>query len=123
MSEICFNLWYFLDAKQNVVGVCAREYCLEGSDDEMGQILMALSKADFRLVDVTKPSGQLHYSKLQQLGIDLVFDQEFHRIQQRLPAGVVLPDEKFFLVTPLFNFGSGFVSAVIGNGFVRERDV
>ena len=77
MSEICFNLWYYLDSKQNVVGVCAREYCLEGSDDEMGEVRMDLSMTEFRLVEVTRPSGQIHYSKLQQLGVELVFDQEF----------------------------------------------
>ena len=48
MAELCFNLWYYLDKNQFIAKIAAREYFLEGTDEEKSEILAELSKYDIK---------------------------------------------------------------------------
>jgi hypothetical protein len=68
--------------------------------------------------------GAVHYSAVKEFGIEEMYEEVFRAIQTSLPEGVVIPDEKLFYATTLYNFEYGFVPALIGdgfNGFIRER--
>jgi len=123
MSEICFNLWYYLNNQQRIPAVVARAYMLEGSEAHMEETLVALSRHDYKLAHASPPpqGADVHYSELKRLGVEAVFATECQRIRQALPKNVAFPEDKFFHATPLFDFGQGFVPAEIGNGFIRER--
>ncbi len=123
MSELCFNLWYYLNKQQCITAIAARAYLLDGDEERMGAALMALSRHEYRTLQASPPpqGAALHYSELKRLGVEAVFKQEFERIRRALPSGIAFPEEKFFLATPLFDFGEGFVPAEIGNGFITER--
>lgn len=123
MSEICFNLWYYLNKQQCITAVAGRAYMLDGSEEEMGEALVALSKHDYKLVAASPPpqGAGMHYSELKRLGVEALFEKEFQRIRQTFPKNVALPEDKFFYATPLFDFGQGFVPTEIGNGFIKER--
>lgn len=118
MSEICFNLWYYLDHQQNIVAIAAKAYVLEGSDEEKASALFDCS-GEFLSVsrrDVTP----VHFSILR-IGVEEFFAPEFDRIRRGADQSIVIPEEKLYYATPLFDFGQGFVPAEIGNDFIRER--
>ncbi len=121
MKELCFNLWYYLDRKQNITAIAAKAYLLEGSDEEKESALLNFSRKDYRLL-VPAKIKPLHYSMLKRLGVENFFLPEFERIRRELPKGITLPEEKLFYATPLFDFGQGFVPARIDNGFITERE-
>jgi len=120
MKEICFNLWYYLDSQQNITAIAAKAYLLEGDDERKGRSLHASSANDYRSVTphIITP---IHYSMLEQRGVDEVFAPEFQRIEGELPRGVALPEDKLYYATPLFDFGKGYVPAEIGDGFIKDR--
>ena len=129
MNEICFCLWYYITPTQAIAGLAAREYLLGGDEEDKVSVLQALSDQDYRLcqlVEVPVPLRSAYlrgvpYSAVQDLGIETVFADEFARIAGRHAPGLKMPDEKLFFATPLFDFGSGYVPAEIGNGYIRER--
>jgi hypothetical protein len=47
-TELCFNLWYYLDSNQTIRAFVAKVYLLEGSDDEKGHLLRTLSEHDYK---------------------------------------------------------------------------
>ena len=120
MKELCFNLWYYLDIEQNITAIAAKTYLLEGSDDDKASALLSASREDYGLVPPSEIEP-MNYSLLQRLGVETVFSSVFERIERDLPTNSVLPDEKCFYATPLFDFGEGFVPAIIGDGFITER--
>ena len=44
MTELCFNLWYYVNKNQIITGIAVREYFLEGTDERKSEILAVLSK-------------------------------------------------------------------------------
>lgn len=118
-KEICFNLWYYLDKQQNIVAIAAKEHLLKGSEDQKAAALLCLS-GDFKSVPQCKVSP-VHCLLLGQIGIEDFFAPEFERIQRRLPKGSVVPEERLFFATPLFDFGQGFVPAEIDGYSIRVR--
>lgn len=122
MKELCFNLWYWLDPQQRIVAIAARGYMLQGSEDAKGAALAELSVRDYELVQPSTLAKPIHYSELERRGIEAVYGTEFERIRQSLPQGVPFPQDKLFWTTPLFDFGQGHVPAVVGDGFIRERE-
>jgi hypothetical protein len=96
-------------------------YRLGGSDDRKASVLQSRSRKDFRKV-APHAIDPVHYSLLARTGIDSFFAPEFRRIQNELPEGMAVPEDKLFYATPLFDFGRGYVPAEIGNGFITERD-
>lgn len=122
MTELCFNLWYYLDTKQNLVNLAAKAYMLEGTDEAKAAVLEKLSSTDYQTAHKhSPPSQEMHYSKLQLLGIDTVFDEVFNQLRNAAPYDVSFPEDKLYFATPMFDFGQGFVPAKIGNGFIGER--
>jgi hypothetical protein len=120
MKEFCFNLWYHLDREQNITAIAAKAYLLDGDDDDKASALMSSSVEDYRNLTFLKLKA-VNYSVLGVVGVEEFFTNEFERIRRELPKGNVLPEDKLFYATPLFDFGQGFVPAEIGNGYVRER--
>jgi hypothetical protein len=84
MKEPCFNLWYYLDIKQRIVAIAARAYFLDGSDEEKAAVLLKLSQEDYRLVPHLRIEA-VHYSELQQFGIEEIFKDQFERIRREMP--------------------------------------
>lgn len=130
MNEICFNLWYYLAKDQTIIGLAARAYYLGGDNDEAkAKILHELSKYDYLITpthpvpdDITrKVGGNCRYTILKALGVESVFGDVFRIIQSMMPTGNKLPEDKLFYATPLFDFGSGFEPAAIGDGFIKSR--
>lgn len=121
MKEVCVNLWYWLDRRQNIEATAAKAYLLDGGDEEKGAALLRASGEDYRSVPRTD-IRPVHYSTLGQIGVERFFAAEFKRIQKELPRGLSLPEEKLFWATPLYDFGEGYVPAEIGDGFIRSRD-
>ena len=121
MDEICFNLWYYLDHEQRITSIAAKAYLLDGMDDEKGSALLSSSRDDYHSIPPHR-INPVHYSELQRVGVEEFFAPEFQRIQDELPKGASLPEDKLFFATPLFDFGHGFEPAEIGNGFIRNRD-
>lgn len=121
MTELCFNLWYYLDIKQRIVAVAARAYILDGSDEEKAAVLLKLSREEYRLVPHVRIEA-INYLELKRFGIEEIFKDEFERIRREIPKEIPFPEQKLFFATPLFNFGDGFVPVEIGNGFIRERE-
>lgn len=129
MPELCFNLWYYLDSNQNITSISGKAYLLGGSDTEKEQILLILSQHDYLTAEAFKPlrklqrkyPGGVNYSTVKLVGIDLFFEKVFASIIESLPDKTIFPDEKIYYATPLYNFGNGYVPAVIGDGFIRER--
>ena len=129
MSELCFCVWYYLTASQTIAGLSVRAYVLEGNEDEKALVLRSLSTQDYKLcqssglpASLTRryPQG-VPYSVIRDLGVEQVFAGEFSRIAESLPLGMELPEDKLFFAIPLFDFGSGYVPAEIGDGYIRER--
>lgn len=129
MPELCFNLWYYLDKDQRITAIAAREYFLDGTDEEKSQILAELSNHDYKIVK-TRPlpealrrqfGSSLHHSLMRQLGVEGLYKEIFIEIRKSLPNQVEFPDDKLFFATPLFDFENGFVPAKIGDGFITER--
>lgn len=129
MTEICFCLWYYITPAQTIAGLAAREYLLEGAEEDKASVLHALSGRDYQLCQFVELPASLRrahlrgvpYSAIHDLGVESIFANEFARIADRLPSSLKMPDEKLFFATPLFDFGSGYVPAEIGDGYVRER--
>lgn len=123
MTELCFNLWYYLTAQQTISGLSARAYLLDGDDEDKARVLSSLSRHDFKVVPVySLPAGIIqHYGIIQQLGVEAVFKDVFEKIKGGLPRSVAFPDDKLYYATPLFDFGEGFVPAEIGDGFIKHR--
>lgn len=124
MKELCFNLWYWLDPQQMIVAIAARSYMLRGSEDTKGSILAELSACDYELAQAVRLAKPIHYLELKQrgMGIEAIFEEELERIKRSLPKGITFPDDKLHWLTPLFDFGHGYVPALIGDGFIKERD-
>ena len=129
MTELCFNIWYYLNKNQTIKAISARGYFLEGPDENKSAILAVLSKHEYKIVH-TWPVPELlrrnygeafHYTLVHELGVEEVYKEIFSEIQKSLPKNIILPEDKLFYATPLYDFGKGFVPAVIGNGFIRER--
>jgi hypothetical protein len=57
MPELCFNLWYYLDAQQQICAIAARAYLLSGSDEEKAVVLRALSDHEYRTMVPIAPAG------------------------------------------------------------------
>jgi len=129
MTEICFNLWYYLSEQQTITRLAARAYMLDGDEDDKAKLLMALSEHDYKIVPQSPlPRGLcqtgrigVHYSALQTLGIERVFHDLFQGIRRSIPDTVPFPEDKLFYATPLYDFGNGFVPARVGDGFIVER--
>jgi hypothetical protein len=129
MTELCFNLWYYLNEKQLITAIAARAYFLEGADDDKSAILSALSKHDYKITEAYPPPEELrrqhrnglNYAALKDYGIDEVYKEVFAMLRRSLPKDVAFPNDKLFLATPLYDFGHGFVPARIADGFVTER--
>lgn len=121
MKEICFNLWYYLDSQQNITAIAAKAYLLEGDDEQKGQSLRASSAKDYRSV-IPHKITPIHYSMLKRLGVEEFFMPEFQRIEEELPRGGAMPEDKLYYAIPLFDFGEGYMPAEIGNGFIKERE-
>ena len=108
MKELCFNLWYYLDLQQRIVTIAARAYFLDGSEEEKAAVLLKLSREDYRVVPHVRIDA-VHYSELQQFGVEEMFKGEFERIRE-MPKEIPFPEQKLFYATPLFDFGDGFES-------------
>ena len=129
MDEICFNLWYYLDKDQSITSIAARQYFIRGDDQEKANVLEALSYNDFKLVPkkmlphalLHEYRGRVHYSALQDRGVEEVYKEVFDELRTTLPSGTSFPEDKLFFATPLFNFGDGYVAAEIGDGFIRSK--
>jgi hypothetical protein len=129
VTELCFNLWYYLASDQTIRALSARAYLLSGDEKEKGQVLAGLSTDDWRLVPAQPVpeevrngfGGEVPYWALKRLGVEAVFVEEFRRLRRELPVEVVFPDEKLYFATPLFDFGEGFTPAEIGDGYIRSR--
>ena len=130
MSELCFNLWYYLTPHQTLSGIAAREYLLDGSETEIAEVLVALSEDEFRLVPMRPVSeaisrrfagGAVPYRALVDFGVDTVFEEVFRDIRVALPSSIPFPEDKLFYATPLYDFGEGFAPAEIENGHIRSR--
>lgn len=121
MKEHCVNLWYWLDHQQNIVAIAAKAYLLDGTDEQKGAALLLASGEDYRSVPRTEIKP-VHHSALEEYSVEEFFVSEFERLQRALPKGQLLPEEKLYWATPLFDFGEGFVPAEIGDGFVKDRD-
>ena len=130
MTELCFNIWYYLKPDQTISALAAKAYILDGSEEEKEYMLRSLSRHDYRTVPVyelpakvkTRYLNGVPYNALKDLGVDLTFEDVFEDITQNLHKAVPLPDDKLIFPTPLFDFGEGFVPAEIGNGFIKVRD-
>jgi len=129
MVELCFNLWYFVTADQTLEALAARLYLLDGSDEEKASVLSGLSNHDFRLA-TKQPipvavqdyyGGVVPYSAIQQLGVEEVYREVFAELAATVPPEMEFPEEKVFFATPLFDFGEGYVPAMIGDGFIKNR--
>ena len=120
MSEICFNVWYYLDSRQHITAIAAKAYLLDGSDAQKGAALQRQSGTDYLSV-VPRRIRPVDYSLLKRQGVDEFFALEFDRIEQELAPACSLPEDKLYFATPLFDFGEGFVPAQIGDGFIAER--
>lgn len=130
MAELCFNLWYYLTPQQTISGISARAYMLDGSEDEIGEMLTSLSEWDFLAVPVRQlPTAvERHfrgrgvpYSALVELGVEAVFEGLFAEIRGAVHPSVPFPEDKLFFATPLYDFGEGFRPAQIGDGVIRSR--
>jgi hypothetical protein len=129
MKELCFNLWYYLDKRQRIAGLSARAYVLNGEENEKYRILEALSWQDYTIAPVYNLPKELiiyssqgvEYGLLKELGIEVFYREVLRDIRRSLPAHVQFPEDKLCFVTPLYNFGHGYVPAFIGDGFIRER--
>lgn len=130
MTELCFNLWYFLTPDQTISAIAARAYLLDGSEEEMAEVLRALSESEFRLVPsrplsvkITRryQKGAVPYWALADLGVEAIYEDLFLEIRRALPSAVPFPEDKLFFATPLYDFGEGFTPAEIGDGYIRER--
>jgi hypothetical protein len=130
MTELCFNIWYYVDRSQNIVAIAAKAYLLDGADEDKAIMLKHLSRHDYRTVDASPvpvdirnryPQG-LWYGGLKDLGIEHVYKEVFERIRRTLPKGFPFPEDKLFFATALYDFGEGFFPAEVGNGFIRNRD-
>jgi len=129
MTELCLNLWYYLNDKQLITAIAARAYFLEGTDDDKSAILLALSKHDYKITEVHPPPEELRhqhrngvrYSALRDYGIDEFYKEVFAMLRRSLSKDVASPNDKLLLATPLYGFGHGFVPARIAGGFVTER--
>ncbi len=119
-SELCFNLWYFLNANQQITAVTAQVYSLEGSDEEKAAVLEQVSRSDHETVPRLEIEP-VHYSMLAEKGVEVIFRRVFELISDALPDDVQLPEEKLYFATPMYDFGEGFVPAHIGDGFLKER--
>lgn len=95
---------------------------LGGDEDAKGTLLAELSACEYLLVPAQHLAEPIHYSELQRRGIEVVFGSEFERIRRSLPKGITFPEDKLFWATPLFDFGQGYVPALIGDGFIKERE-
>jgi hypothetical protein len=131
MKEICYNLWHYISTEQNITGISARAYFLNGSDNEKCVVLETLSRHDYKLVPIYglptevieryADNNEIWYGLLKQLGIEVVYKEVFEHIEKEFPNKVETNEEKFFFDTPLYNFENGFVPTEIGNGFIKEK--
>ena len=121
MKELCFNLWYWLDPQQRIFAIAAKAYMLEGSEEAKGAALAELSAREYELVHAVPIAEPIHYSELKRRGIEAVYAGEFERIRRSLPKGTPFPEDKLFWATPLYDFGQGHVPALVGDGFITER--
>ena len=129
MTDLCFNLWYYLSEDQNITGIAAREYLLEGTDEEKAEILAILSNHDYKIVQTCpipealrrQCGGSFHHSLMREFGIEQIYKETFIKVRESLPNDLLFPDEKLFFATPLYDFGNGFVPARVGDGFITER--
>ena len=131
MTELCFNIWYYIDKDQNIIAISAREYMLGGDDDSKASILKQLSMFDYKTVDAVQLpaslqkqfSGGVNYSIIRQIGVEEVFKELFEGIRHSTADGISFPEDKLFFATPLFDLGNGFIPIEIGDGYIRERDM
>lgn len=121
VKEVCFNLWYWLNERQQIVAIAAKGYILDGSEDQKGKALLERSGEDYRQVAALALEEPIHYSELQERGVEEVYAPEFERIRLGLPAKVPFPEDKLFWATALYDFGQGYVPVVIGDGYIGER--
>jgi len=129
MTELCFNIWYYLDKQQRITAISAREYLLAGEDSEKSRVLEILSRNDYKIVsayDLPKELEGRHpegvwYGFLKELGIEVFYRDVFEEIRRSLPSTVSFPEDKLYFATPLFDFGEGYVPAEIGDGFITEK--
>ena len=122
MKELYFNLWYWLNAQQQIFAIAAKAYLLDGSEEDKEAALADLSLREYQSVPAVPLADPLHYSELKRRGIEEVYEEEFERIRKSLPHGVPFPEDKlYYPQTPLFDFGQGYVPALIGDGYIRER--
>jgi len=130
MTELCFNIWYYLKPNQTISLLAAKAYILDGSVEEKADMLRSLSRHDYRTVPAYELPAAVQnlntngvpYGALKDLGVEVIFRDVFAAIACTLPTEVPFPDDKLFYATPLFDFGEGFVPAEIGDGFIRDRD-
>lgn len=130
MTELCFNIWYYLERNQTISAVAAKAYLLDGSEKQKADLLRYLSRHDYRTVPTYElpaavrrryPKG-VPYGALKELGVDVIFKDVFEIIARSLQQGILFPDDKLFFATPLFDLGEGFTPAEIGDGFIKSRD-
>ncbi len=62
MTELCFNIWYYLEPDQTISALAAKAYLLEGSEKEKADVLRSLSRHDFKTVPAYElPANVKHY--------------------------------------------------------------
>jgi hypothetical protein len=96
MTELCFNLWYYLNDKQLITAIAARAYFLDGTDEDKSAILSTLSKHDYKITEAYPPPKELrrqhcngvHYSALEDYGVDEVYKEIFAMLRGSLPKGI-----------------------------------
>lgn len=122
MREICFNLWYWLDARQRIFAIAATGYELDGEESDKCAVLLERSATEYESIAATALMEPIHYSELKRRGIESVYREELERIREGLGSDLPFPDDKLFCATPLYDFGQGYVPAAIGDGFIAERE-
>jgi hypothetical protein len=130
VTELCFNLWYYLQPTQTISALAGKAYLLDGTEGEKESMLRSLSRLDYKTVRVYEvpsaiesryPTG-MPYGALKDIGVDVVFKEVFDDIASSLQSDLPFPDDKLFFATPLIDFGEGFAPAEIGDGFIKDRD-
>ena len=129
MRELCFNLWYKIDANGMIISIAGRAYLLEGTDKDKTAVLANLSDQDYKAVDFMPVPRNIRsifkngvqYSMFDQIRIDEFYKEVFAAIRASITPDVPFPDDKLYHFTPLFDFGDGYVPAEIGKNFIRKR--
>jgi hypothetical protein len=98
-SEMCFNLWYYVDAEAGFVyAISGRAYWMSGTDDEKFLLLRKLSATDYKMAARYKLPDRFHLhigdevkdgytlpEIIKEQGIN-VFEEMIQRMETEFPT-------------------------------------